>query len=427
MSVHATTGNTSLQQVIAGQNINLTAPGSVFYDEVQATNDVRVTSGTGQIALTKKLIAGNDLHVDLGNTDVSVNSDTFIAGNTFFLTANDLDLSNRTSTFNAASFDLSGNLDLTDGQFIASTQTTGSGNLTIAADTILTSASSILAAHNNLSLDLQNLTNSGEVIALNDLDANIAGNLTNKGTGLVFASGDARLFATNTVRNEGGTIIAGRNLAIGQGISNTTVQHNSEVRNISGLIQSGGDLSIATNAFINERENAEIVSQNTGPTERYFIADQQMLDSWWTSQDDILIHEDGYLYSASGDFSFTDTLNVLNLNIRGTDLISAAAITDLPATADVAVTDQLIFDQPSKTAAAYFAERVGVRYSCHESDGGGSCSYFRVIDGQVYSHRIPNWGGGPPPVGSILLGYTEYAFDFNASRSPSSVTTNIIR
>ncbi|GLO63229.1 hypothetical protein MACH09_37370 [Vibrio sp. MACH09] len=106
-------------------------------------------------------------------------------------------------------------------------------------------------------LDIQSgeVTNEGTLIAQSDMTVT-ADNLTNKA--LIYAGQDAQLQISNTLRNDGGDIITGRNLTVGK---NTNGEKSQTIDNISGYIKSQGNMLLNAEHIINSVKQVTTASK----------------------------------------------------------------------------------------------------------------------------------------------------------------------
>jgi hypothetical protein len=164
--------------------------------------------------------------------------------------ASSANLSGSNLVFGGLSLNLSGSADLSNAQVSTVTNAGGSGDITISAAGLATTAGTSLLAAHDLTLNLPSLGNTGQLAAGNNLTFNVAGDFYNSPSGLVFAGNNANLFVGGTLANDQGAILADGGMTI-QGTA--TGQRNAAVTNVSGLIQAGGDMSILTSNLTNRR------------------------------------------------------------------------------------------------------------------------------------------------------------------------------
>ncbi|MGO4570314.1 hypothetical protein AB4Z52_36230, partial [Rhizobium sp. 2YAF20] len=231
-----------------GGNLAATATQNIGYNSLQSLGNAALTA-PGAIAYTSTTRVGGNLTLNTGALDLSGSRGSRIAsGGTLFVNAASANLAGSNLVFGGLALNLSGSADLSNAQVSTVTNAGGSGDITVSAASLaMTSATSLLAAH-DLTLNLPSLGNTGQFAAGNNISFNVAGDFNNSPSGLVFAGNTANLFVGGTLTNNQGAILSGNGLVIaGPGGG----QRNGAVVNIAGLIQSGGNMSILTNALIN--------------------------------------------------------------------------------------------------------------------------------------------------------------------------------
>lgn len=245
--------------VLAEGNLQASAGGNIRYDSLEANGNVSLSSTDGVISLDSRTAAGGDIRIRQQNADLSNNRSRLATSGTLYINANNINLTNSTLTSGGIDLTSSGTTDLTGARLNAVTVSStarsvqGSGDIAIQAGSLAANdATNILAAH-DLTLSLSQLANSGQLAAGNDLTLNIAGNLTNTATGLIYAGHDAALFVGGVLANDQGAIAAGRDLTIAGSASGA---RNAATVNSSGLMSSGRNISILTANLRNEKSVA---------------------------------------------------------------------------------------------------------------------------------------------------------------------------
>ncbi|WP_262534760.1 hemagglutinin repeat-containing protein [Agrobacterium tumefaciens] len=245
--------------VLAEGNLQASAGGDIRYDSLEANGDVLLSSTNGVISFDKRTAAGGDIRIRQQNADLSNNRSRLATSGTLYINANNINLTSSTLTSGGIDLTSSGTTDLTGTRLNAVTVSStvrsvqGAGDIAIQAGSLTANdATNILAAH-DLTLSLSQLANSGQLAAGNDLTLNIAGNLTNTATGLIYAGNDAALFVGGVLANDQGAIVAGRDLTIAGSASGA---RNAATVNSSGLISSGRNISILTANLRNEKSVA---------------------------------------------------------------------------------------------------------------------------------------------------------------------------
>ena len=217
---------------------------------MQSLGDAALT-GPGAIAYTSTTRVGGNLTLNTGALDLSGSRGSRIAaGGTLIVNASSANLSGSNLVFGGLTLNLSGSADLSNAQVSTVTNAGGSGDITISAAGLATTAGTSLLAAHDLTLNLPSLGNIGQLAAGNNLTFNVAGDFYNSPSGLVFAGNNANLFVGGTLTNDQGAILADGGLTIR---GTTEGQRNAAVTNVSGLIQSGGDMSILTSNLTNRR------------------------------------------------------------------------------------------------------------------------------------------------------------------------------
>ncbi|MBB3428189.1 filamentous hemagglutinin [Rhizobium sp. BK312] len=250
MTLSASSGSISANSLLSGGNLAATATQNIGYNSLQSLGDAALT-GPGAIAYTSTTRVGGNLTLNTGALDLSGSRGSRIAaGGTLIVNASSANLSGSNLVFGGLTLNLSGSADLSNAQVSTVTNAGGSGDITISAAGLATTAGTSLLAAHDLTLNLPSLGNIGQLAAGNNLTFNVAGDFYNSPSGLVFAGNNANLFVGGTLTNDQGAILADGGLTIR---GTTEGQRNAAVTNVSGLIQSGGDMSILTSNLTNRR------------------------------------------------------------------------------------------------------------------------------------------------------------------------------
>ncbi|WP_261335438.1 hemagglutinin repeat-containing protein [Rhizobium leguminosarum] len=251
MSLTATNGSITVSNALMSSgDLSADASQNLAYTKLQSLGSADL-SAAGQISYGNPTSAKGNLTLTTTTIDLSNGGASNIAaGGTLTLNADSANLSNNSITLGGLTLNLSDAADLSGTRINAVTNAGGSGDIAINAGGLSTSAGTALLAANDLTLTLPSLTNAGQLAAGHDLTFNIADDFTNSATGLAYAGHDARLFIGGVLTNNQGAIISGNDLEIAGAASG---QRNTEVTNISGLIQAGNDMSILTANLTNRR------------------------------------------------------------------------------------------------------------------------------------------------------------------------------
>ncbi|WP_017968406.1 hemagglutinin repeat-containing protein [Rhizobium leguminosarum] len=251
MSLTATNGSiTAGNALMSSGALSATATQNIAYIKLQSLSSADL-SAAGQISYGNPTSAKGNLTLTTTTVDLSNGGASNIAaGGTLTLNADSANLSNNSITLGGLTLNLADAADLRGTRINAVTNAGGSGDIAINAGGLSTSAGTALLAANDLTLTLPSLTNAGQLAAGHDLTFNISDDFTNSATGLTYAGHDARLFIGGVLTNNQGAIISGNDLEIAGAASG---QRNTEVTNISGLIQAGNDMSILTSNLTNRR------------------------------------------------------------------------------------------------------------------------------------------------------------------------------
>ncbi|SCB38879.1 Haemagluttinin repeat-containing protein [Rhizobium hainanense] len=250
MTLSASSGSISANSLLSGGNLAATATQNIGYNSLQSLGDAALTSPSA-IAYTSTTRVGGNLTLNTGTLDLSGSRGSRIAaGGSLIVNASSANLSGSNLVFGGLTLNLSGGADLSNAQVSTVTNAGGSGDITISAAGLATTAGTSLLAAHDLTLNLPSLGNIGQLAAGNNLTFNVAGDFYNSPSGLVFAGNNANLFVGGTLTNDQGAILADGGLTIR---GTTEGQRNAAVTNVSGLIQAGGDMSILTSNLTNRR------------------------------------------------------------------------------------------------------------------------------------------------------------------------------
>ena len=246
----AASGSIIADQLISGGDLTALARQDITYNSLQSFAAADLNAIDGTISLDRTTVANGNLTLTLDSLDLSNDRGQIATAGTLIVHANDANLANSTLTFGGIALNLTGSVDASGTRLGAVTANGGTGDIAIAATTITTNSATAILAANDLTLTLASLANAGQLAANNNLTVNIAGNLTNSPTGLIYAGQDGRLFVAGDLLNDQGAILIGKDLAIAADASGN---RNASLTNISGLIQAGRDASIITANLTNKR------------------------------------------------------------------------------------------------------------------------------------------------------------------------------
>jgi len=250
LSVEANQGSVASNYLISAGDLTAKASQNLSYQSLQSYADATLSTDTGTISLDKTTRATGDISVKATSIDLSNGRSGLATSGTLTVDADTANFSGSTLTFGGLNAKLSGTANITGAKINTVTTSGGTGDLSIEASSVTTSASTALLAGHNLDLALADFSNAGQIAAKNDLNVKVTGNLTNSSTGLIYAGGDAKLFVAGNLTNNQGAIVVGDDLDIAGG---TATQRNHALTNISGMTRSGGDLSILTDNLTNQR------------------------------------------------------------------------------------------------------------------------------------------------------------------------------
>lgn len=252
MSLAATTGSITADQLLSGGDLTAKAQQNISYNSLQSFAAADLVSATGTISLDHDTIARGDIALTLQSLDLSNDRSKLATAGTLIVNAGNANLANSTLTFGGIELNLSGSADASGTKLRAVTADGGSGNISIAATTIATTAATALLAANDLTLTLASLSNAGQLAANRDLAFTLTGDLTNTSTGLIYAGRDGRLFVNGNILNDQGAILVEQDLTIA---ANASGGRNQSITNISGLIKAGRDATITTANLTNKRSS----------------------------------------------------------------------------------------------------------------------------------------------------------------------------
>jgi filamentous hemagglutinin len=260
MTLAASSGSINANSLLSGGNLAASATQNIGYSSLQSLGNATLTA-PGAIAYTSTTRVGGNLTLNTGALDLSGTRGSRIAGGgSLIVNASSANLSGSNLVFGGLALNLSGSVDLSNAQVSTVTNAGGSGDIAISAAGGLTANANteLLAAH-DLTLTLPSLGNSGQLAAANNVTFNIGGDFNNTPSGLVFADNNANLFVGGTLNNDQGAILSGSGLTIAGPGGN---QRNGAVVNSAGLIQSGGSMSILTDALVNTTTSAPAIQRN---------------------------------------------------------------------------------------------------------------------------------------------------------------------
>lgn len=278
MVLVARNGAIDANQLLSGHDLNAFASGDVYYNSISSFANLSLSSDHGSISLDHDTVARGDITLSLQHLDLSNNRSKLATAGTLTVNATDANLANSTLIFGGVALNLSGSADVTNTRLNAVHTTTGQGEITIKADTLVTNYATTILAASDLTLNLASLSNSGQLAAQNDLIFNITGELTNSSTGLIYAGRDGRLFVDANITNDQGAIFTGRDLTIA---NYAGTGKNASLINKAGLIQSGRNLSIQTQYLLNETSGEPVIGEHQEDGTRYTFATPDHYDELW--------------------------------------------------------------------------------------------------------------------------------------------------
>jgi len=250
MTLAASNGSINANSLLSGGNLAATATQNIGYSSLQSLGNAALTA-PGSIAYTSTTRVGGNLTLNTGALDLSGSRGSRIAGGgSLIVNASSANLSGSNLVFGGLALNLFGSADLSNAQISTVTNAGGSGDISVSAGGLTTTANTALLAAHDLTLTLPSFANAGQLAAGNDLVLRTTGDLNNTSSGLVFAHNNANLFVGGVLTNDQGAILAQNDLSI-QGT--TAGQRNGGITNISGLIQAGRDMSILTSNLTNRR------------------------------------------------------------------------------------------------------------------------------------------------------------------------------
>nr|WP_266019353.1 hemagglutinin repeat-containing protein [Brucella intermedia] len=253
MVLNASNGSITADQLLSGGDLKAKAQQNVSYNSLQSFAAADLNAFLGTISLDKNTVAKGDIALTLQSLDLGNNRSKLATAGTLIVNAASANLANSTLTFGGIALNLSSDVDASGTKLRAVTADGGSGDISIAATTITTTAATAILAANDLTLTLASLTNSGQLAANNNLTFNISGNFTNTATGLVYAGQDGRLYVAGDLLNDQGAILVGQDLTIA---ANAAGARNNSITNVSGLIKAERDATITTAKLTNRRSAA---------------------------------------------------------------------------------------------------------------------------------------------------------------------------
>ncbi|UWU24779.1 hemagglutinin repeat-containing protein (plasmid) [Rhizobium sp. CB3060] len=258
LTLAASSGSISANVLLAGGSVAATATQNIGYASLQSLGNATLTA-PGSISYTSTTRVGGNLTLNTGALDLSGSRGSAIAGaGTLIVNASSANLSGSNLVFGGLTLNLSGNADLSNADVSAVTNGGGSGDITVSAAGLTTTAGTSLLAAHDLTLNLPSLGNAGQLAAGNDLTFNVSGDFYNSPSGLVFAGNNANFFVGGVLTNDQGALLSGNGLAIaGPGGG-----RNGAVVNSAGLIQSGGSMSILTNGLTNTTTSGPVIQRN---------------------------------------------------------------------------------------------------------------------------------------------------------------------
>jgi filamentous hemagglutinin len=138
----------------------------------------------------------------------------------------------------------------------------GTGRLTLSAKngTVYQNSLHSIVANGDYSLDVTDFVNTGRVDVAGNLTLNVANNLTNAATAMIYAGGNMELNVVNNLTNNSGAVIFSegnltiQKYALTNPLYNSANNKSNLVKNISGqIISYGGNMRIDAQTISNER------------------------------------------------------------------------------------------------------------------------------------------------------------------------------
>ncbi|WP_405044730.1 hemagglutinin repeat-containing protein [Phyllobacterium sp. 1468] len=251
MVLDAGQGSITANNLVSGGNFAAHAVQNIGYNSLQSFEAASLAADHGSISIDKTTRAAGDISLTAQSFDFSNNRGQNVAtAKNLILNAVSASFAGSKLTYGGLSLNLSGSADFTGASVRAVSNNGGMGDINVKATTINTNSSTALLAQNDLTLSLASLVNPGQLAAGRDLTFNIASDLTNAPTGLIYSGNDAKLYAAGNLTNDQGAIMAGHDLAIAAGANGAK---NQSINNISGLIRAENDVSILTENLTNKR------------------------------------------------------------------------------------------------------------------------------------------------------------------------------
>jgi len=318
-SITATNSVINSGEIFAVRNLSLTT--SFLNNSSQVFSSSGVSSSSAG-----HLISGSSLSINLGVNDYDISGDIF--SNSIDITAGNITNNAKVSALTSITLNAANNITNNLGaEFIAGTSFSATAaNLlenygTIKADTdialistngdvnnygaitgesgvvIINAAngafnnlgsSSLLTSDNDLTFNVKDLNNYGEISVANNLIANVSNNFTNHATALIWSNNDLTFNVANNFLNDRAEIFAEKNLTIQKSVSlNPLLNKTASVQNVSGTIYTGsGDILIKAESFSNKRYNDVLLKRLKTP-----FLDEDWQDDWTFNAD---YHDSNY-------------------------------------------------------------------------------------------------------------------------------------
>ncbi|EJN02508.1 filamentous hemagglutinin N-terminal domain-containing protein [Phyllobacterium sp. YR531] len=251
MTLQADQGSIKASNLTSGGDLSSHASQDVTYNSLQSFGAASLAADRGSISLDKTTRAAGDITLTTKSVDFSSNRGSNLGtSKSLIINADTASFTGSTYTWGGLGLTLTGSADFTGATLNAITNNGGSGNINVKAAGITLSSPSALLAQNDLTLSLASLSNPGQLAVGHNLTFNIASDLTNRPTGLIYAGNDARMYVAGNLLNDQGAILADHDLTIAANASNAK---NQSVTNISGLIRAENDVSIFSENLTNKR------------------------------------------------------------------------------------------------------------------------------------------------------------------------------
>ncbi|WP_408914422.1 hemagglutinin repeat-containing protein [Brucella pseudogrignonensis] len=278
MLLNASSGSIFADQLLSGGDLKAKVQQNISYNSLQSFASVDLNAVLGAISLDKNTVAKGNIALTLQSLDLSNNRSRLATAGNLIVNAASADLSNATLTFGGIALNLSGSADASNSKIRAITANGGSGDITINAQTVITTSATALLAARDLTLTLASFTNAAQLAANNNLGLKINNDLTNTSTGLIYAGNNGQLFVNGTILNDFGAVLSGNDLTFA---NYAGTGKNAALINKAGLIQAGKNLSIQTEYLKNEANGEPTIGERQEDGPRYTFGTPDKYDELW--------------------------------------------------------------------------------------------------------------------------------------------------